>query len=376
MRIFEKVGMSKPKMSGFDKSHERKMSFNMGELVPCFMDEVVPGDRFKVNTEIMLRFAPMIAPVMHRVNVYVHYFFVPNRIVWDEWEDFITGGRLGTSSPTMPTINWGGGTGTGYQEGSLGDYLGLPVTDGTVQAAPINVCALPFRAYQKIYNDFYRDQTQEDEVDYTVTNQAFVLRQRAWEKDYFTSATPWTQRGTSPSIPLEGSASLTYRDAADLVKEGLGTPAAGGSVDIDNETSEAHLRDSAGDELQIRNLDDVDVSSAGVDVNELRKTTAIQRWLEKQARGGGRYIETILSHFGVSSSDKRLQRAEYLGGGRQPVIISEVLNTSATATEPQGNMAGHGVSVGNINHFSSRFEEHGYVFGIMSVFPSHDPAPS
>ena len=100
MRIFEKVGMSKPKMSGFDKSHERKMSFNMGELVPCFMDEVVPGDRFKVNTEIMLRFAPMIAPVMHRVNVYVHYFFVPNRIVWDEWEDFITGGRLGTSSPT------------------------------------------------------------------------------------------------------------------------------------------------------------------------------------------------------------------------------------------------------------------------------------
>ena len=138
---------------------------------------------------------------------------------------------------------------------------------------------------------------------------------------------------------------------------------------VSQSRSEALLRDSAGDELQIRNLGDVDVSSAGVDVNELRKTTAIQRWFEKQARGGGRYIETILSHFGVSSSDKRLQRAEYLGGGRQPVIISEVLNTSATATEPQGNMAGHGVSVGDINHFSSRFEEHGYVFGIMSVLP-------
>ena len=365
MKIFEKVGLTKPKMSGFDKSHERKMTFNMGELIPCYFDEIVPGDQFKVSTEMMIRLSPMISPIMHRVNAYVHYFFVPNRIVWDEWEDFITGGSDGTASPTFPMTSWGVWSGARNAVGSLGDYLGLPATDGTVQTAQVNVSMLPFRAYQKIFNDYYRDQTLQSEIDLTNSTDCLDLRTRCWGKDYFTSALPWTQRGTAPTIPVQGTGSATYSSISQ-VKDSTGSPMGAENL---SSSSAGNLTGATSGDGRIENISSISMTNVDIDVNELRRTSAIQRWLEKQARGGGRYIETILSHFGVASKDKRLQRAEYLGGGRQPVVISEVLNTSATATESQGNMSGHGISVGNINSFKQRFTEHGYVFGILSVLP-------
>lgn len=352
-KIFEKVGLNRPKRSAFDLSHERKMSFNMGELVPCYVQEVIPGDEFKVNTETMIRLAPLVSPLMHRVNVYVHYFFVPNRIIWSAWEDFITGGREGTTTPTMPQIALSGLT--RFVEGSLADYLGFPTYSGTPTVGT-NVSLLPFRAYQQIYNDYYIDANLSDPIDYTDNNEATTLRSRSWEKDYFTSCLPNAQRGVASSVP----ASVDYSVTATTTAGVSGSLEADGSDNII--INDGGLNPSTG----IENIDGVDI-----DINDLRTSSALQRWMEKSMRGGPRYIEQILSMFGVKSDDARMQRAEYLGGGRQPIVISEVLKTTAqsTDTEPQGNMAGHGISVGNTTNFKKYFKEHGWVFGIISVLP-------
>lgn len=356
MKIFEKVGVNRPKKSGFDLSHEKKLSCSMGELIPILVQEIVPGDRFKVNTEVMIRFSPMIAPVMHRVNVYVHYFFVPNRIIWDSWRGFITGGPQGTTTPVMPTIPASSAT---MGAGTLGDFLGVGLgTGGSGFETDVN--ALPFRAYQEIYNEYYRDETLTTEVDWTIDGQARTLRQRQWEKDYFTSALPWTQRGNDVTVPITFNNDGLTPDR--VYQVGTSTALTGADLGTNVTGDLERLSDNV-----LGNLDNT--NSLDLLINDLRQTSAIQRWLERQARGGYRYIETILNHFGVESSDSRLQRPEYLGGGRQPVTISEVLNTSNTATAAQGTMAGHGISVGMANRMKRRFEEHGWLFGIMSVLP-------
>lgn len=369
-KIFERLGMSKPRYSAFDLSHEKKLSCKMGDLIPVYLEEIVPGDQFKVSTEIMMRFSPMLAPIMHRVNVWVHYFFVPNRIIWNQWEDFITGGREGTSTPTFPqrTINELE-TELGNFEGKLPDYLGLPsVTAGAVNNQ-FKVSELPFRAYQQIFLDYYRDRNLLADFDYTTDIGALTnLRPRYWEKDYFTSCLPWSQRGAEVEVPVEGTASVDWdnqiqsRTVDATTDVGLAGDIQGVGAGIGGVTT-------GGLASKIINFDELDVSDINVSINELRRTSAIQRWLEKQARGGSRYIETILTHFGVRSSDQRLQRAEFLGGGRQPVVFSEVLNTTGTAEAAQGTTAGHGISVGETNSFKAKFEEHGYVLGIMSVLP-------
>lgn len=357
-KIFESLRMKKPRYSAFDLSHEKKLSCKMGELIPILNQEILPGDSFAINSEVMLRFAPMIAPVMHRVNVYVHYFFVPNRIIWDEWEDFITGGREGTSNPTVPTmpLNPGGNL---TAIGGLGDYLGIPFVSAGAGTWNASVSELPFRAYLQIYNDYYRDQNLEAELDITSDSELVQLRMRAWEKDYFTSALPWTQRGTELQTPFSFNPQTgDWDDVWDV----SGAPALSGATPLSSGAAGDLVGGTFGKTID-------NTKSLGMTINDLRQTSALQRWLERQARGGARYIETILSHFDVKSSDARMQRAEYLGGGRQPVVISEVLNTSATATEAQGTMAGHGISVGTANRAKKRFEEHGWLFGIMSVLP-------
>lgn len=371
--MFQSIKINRPKLSKFDLSHEHKLSCNMGSLIPIMTQEVVPGDRFRVNSEIMMRMAPMLAPVMHRVNVWVHYFFVPNRLIWNEWEDFITGGIDGNQAPVHPYYEVAALNGAGYFDvGSLADYFGFPLIDtGTTVTVDQSISALPFRAYNSIFKEYYIDRNLAVQADYEFSVASgnanadvnpLRLRRRAWEKDYFTSALPWAQRGTPISIP--GTAN--YADVA-TVHEADGTLVdtqstigqfANGNLAVNYQVS------SQGG--SIHNLEDI-----GIDINDLRTSNSLQRWLELAARGGSRYIEQVKAFFGVSSSDARLQRPEYLGGGRQNVVISEVLQTSDTAegTTPQGNMAGHGVSVGSSNRFSRRFEEHGFVMGIMSVLP-------
>lgn len=367
MNPFATVAGKRTKRSKFDLSHEKKMSIDMGGLYPCLLQEVVPGDKFRVNTEVMMRFAPMIAPVMHRMNTFVHYFFVPNRLTWDNWESFITGGRDGAELPVFPTLRIEEGTKNFYTKASLADYLGIPPVDQAITMTnTVSVSALPFRAYQLIFQEYYQDQNLAAELaiskaDGRVASGAEItklntLRTRAYEKDYFTSALPWPQRGGSVSTPVD------YMDHVKLKKQD-GTNAPVDTLSSLSSGGETWLGDTTGVSwLTLENID-------GIDINELRKSARLQEWLERQARAGSRYIETILSHFGVKSSDKRLQRPEYLGGGRQPVVISEVLNTTGTTDNPQGNMSGHGISVGAQNRFSRSFEEHGYIIGIMSVVP-------
>jgi len=357
----------------------------MGELIPFYLQEVVPGDKFKVSTEQLIRLAPMLAPIMHRVNVYQHFFFVPNRLVFAKWGDYITGGADGSLEPTLPMMKISETTKAAWYPGLLGDYFGInPVPVNSVQIQkPININALPFRAYSLIWNEYFRDQTLTPAITIntgeTVSDQETLeltsLRQRYWEKDYFTSALPWAQRGDEvliPSIPVTRAG--TYPPTEVLYADGTATPGQpygqsynlgtnqpgkiGTLNDPNNSTDVAHLV-----------LGDSSTTTASGSINDLRKAARLQEWLEKNARGGARYIEQILAHFGVRSSDARLQRPEFLGGAVNPVVISEVLSTAETAELPQGNMSGHGIAVGHNAGFTKFFEEHGYIIGLLSVLP-------
>lgn len=381
-RIFDSVRANRPKRNLFDLSHDVKLSMNMGDLVPVLCQEVVPGDKFQVNTESLIRLAPMIAPMMHRVNVYMHYFFVPNRLVFDSWKDFITGGEKGTYQGPFPMISAASNqTALPYlKEGFLADYFGIPpLSDGV----PVSFSALPFRAYQLIYNEFFRDQNLEDPVSFGLGGSVdpkdipalLTMRQRCWEKDYFTSALPWAQRGNEVDLPLTGNATVYAQNNGEDTFFHVGGNISGtanitgqfdgGKHGVTTVNGQQAFYDPNG--TMYADMSDV----SGVTINELRRATRLQAWLERNARGGSRYIEQILSHFGVQSSDARLQRPEYLGGGKTPIVISEVLQTSESNDQstPQGNMSGHGISVGNSNQFSRFFEEHGYIIGIMSVLP-------
>ena len=373
-------------MSAFDLSREQKLSCKLGELVPTYLEEVLPGDQFRVKTESLVRFAPMLAPVMHRVDVFMHYFFIPNRIIWSEWEDFISGDRDGdiTGVPiTFPTVNANGSWASVAADNKLADYLGLPVQElGNNLTPAFPVSQLPFRAYQQVYNDYYRDPNLEDEVDFSTYTNFIQLRNRKWEKDYLTSALPFVQRGVAAGVPID--VNYSPQSSAYLAMTGTTNPDGSvqpgtGTLDTSASNLRANIVGGNGGNIDSGNLANrptrIENLSSSLDfqINELRKASALQRWLEKQALGGYRYIETIYSHFGVKSSDRRLQRAEYLGGGKTPVLISEVLNTSATTYDntemPQGTMTGHGISAGESISFQTSIEEHGYIMGIMSIMP-------
>ena len=387
MSIFSKVAMPRPQTNTFDLSHDRKFSGRIGELMPISVMEVVPGDKFNIKATNLTRFAPLITPIMHQASVYCHFFFVPNRILWPNWENFITGGEDGLADPTFPTVDLT--IPTQYGIHTLADYLGLP-TGNQLQ----NVSALPFAAYQKIYQDYYRDENLITKTDVTLSDgtqsgldtiELAEMKKRAWQHDYFTSALPWTQRGPEATIPLGTTAPIIYEDGTLNHIKNSATGATINSMTFDgasafNTDGPGRLQASVPSSTFI-NIDNseslfADLSTATASsINDLRRAFRLQEWLERNARGGARYIEIITAHFGVRSSDARLQRPEFLGGSSTPITISEVLQTSNTAgatgdkATPQGNMAGHGVSVGSSNYVSYRAEEHGYIIGIMSVMP-------
>ena len=376
MSIFTDIQNPKVNTDIFDLSHDNKLSLQMGKLVPILNLETIPGDNFKMSTEQMLRFAPMISPVMHQISVYTHFFFVPNRLVWDNWEDFITGGEDGENESLFPTI-----TAPQTDTGDLADYMGIPL-----MPIPVTYSAIPFAAYQLIYNEYYRDQNLIAPIDSdlsdgnnTANPNLKELRTRAWQHDYFTSALPWTQKGPQATIPISGSAPIKLlEDPAGLTfaksaisfnprvnATGFSTDAAG--------VLQSNVFGGSGPtvlDLETSNYADLSAATAST-INDFRRALKLQEWLEKNARGGSRYIESIMSHFGVKSDDARLQRPQFLGGGSTPVVISEVLQTSSNSSEPtpQGNMAGHGISVGRNSGFNFNCKEHGFIIGIMSVMP-------
>ena len=377
--IFGSIRSNAPGKNAFDLSHERKQSMNMGDLVPILTQEVVPGDSFKVNSEIFMRRSPMIAPMMHRVNCYTHYFFVPNRIIWDEWELFVTGGEDGTEAPVIPRLNLSEANKQYFKKGSLADYMGLPILDQTTTLQTQTTCsALPFRAVQEIFNEYYRDQNLQPAVPFSKGSgsadsdiaELTQLRKRAWEKDYFTSALPFAQRGGEVGIPVD----FNYKPTSQVLNTD------GSPIGTDDNLSASNgsvppggLISNPGGSAKNARIENLEEEGVSVSITELRKSARLQEYLELMARGGSRYIEQLKALFNVTSSDARLQRPEYLGGGKSPVVISEVLSTvsdsNAQDFPPQGTMSGHGISVGKSNTFKKRFEEHGHIIGFMSVLP-------
>lgn len=378
--IFNTIQLPRVKSNQFDLSHDVKMSFKMGALVPTSVIEALPGDVFEINVENLLRFAPLISPVMHKVRVTTHYFFVPNRLIWPNWEDFITGAAE-IEAPYIP-INSATGK---VDEKSLMDYLGYPTEELPATGQTINVSPMPIAAYLKIYDEYYRDQNLQDEefvplvpgnntTAYDTWKNAFPLK-RAWMHDYFTSALPFAQKGDAVQIPLttQNDIPVEYQDTNTVAlwrSVDTADPAAAGDLTV---AAGGYTRDGVSDEV---NYDPagtltVDVQAGATDINTLRRAFRLQEWLERAARGGTRYVEQIFSNFDTKSSDARLQRPEYIGGSKQNMVISEVLATAETtaAGVSVGTMAGHGISVGGGNTFKYRAEEHGYVIGIINVQP-------
>ena len=355
--IFGRTGTLQPARSMFDLSYEKKFTCDMGQLIPVCCEEVVPGDFFKIGNQSVIRFQPLVAPVLHEINQYVHYFFVPYRLLWDDWEDFITGGITGDLSPVIP--RW---TPTNNAIGSLWDFLGFPTGVVPTGALPLD---FPRRAYNFVYNEYYRDESLIDEVDETNED----ILNRCWEKDYFTSSLLNQQRGTAPALPISGLTSAVWSDTPFYWN---GSNVTGNSVigtygDKFQTSTDIHH----GSLKKALNANTVDLSSATTfDVADLRLVFQIQKWMERNNRAGARYTEFLGAHFGVHPRDDRLQRPEYIGGSKTPVIISEVLQTSQTdATSPQGNLAGHGIAVSDSFCGKYKAEEFGLIIGIMSVMP-------
>jgi hypothetical protein len=366
--LFNSIKLQRPKKNVFDLTHDVKLSADMGNLTPILTLECVPGDKFELGCESLIRFAPMIAPVMHRMDVTMHYFFVPNRIVWSNWEKFITDANSGLVMPYMMSNHFEARYTSAIPTGRKTlDYLGVaPPPDASV-ATPIN--ALPFAAYQSIYNEYYRDQNLIAPVNYKLTdgdnsttvdriNELSSLRKRAWEHDYFTASLPFAQKGQAVDIPL-GEVNIPYQKI-----EGTG------GFDVLHVDGTYPVDPAPTPLTPGLYAPDTTATVEPTTINDLRRAFRLQEWLEKNARGGTRYIENILTHFGVKSSDKRLQRPEYITGVKSPVVISEIVNTTGqTDGLPQGNMAGHGMSVSSGRSGSYYCEEHGYIIGIMSVMP-------
>lgn len=398
MSIFSKVSIRSPKYSKFDLSHDRKMSFKMGQLVPMLCQEILPGDRFRVNTELMLRYAPMLAPAMQRMVCKLEYYFIPLRLIWNESEKFLTRGEEGTTVPVWPHVvldagEWTGPVETAFtSDGTLPDFLGVPnlVTD-SLAGDPLSISVLPFRAYQLVYNEYYRDQNFANTeiefsrnsgqvTDWTEVERLVTMRNRAYEKDYFTSALPFAQRGPEVLMPVD--AEVDYLDQSRIVNsstDNLVNNNAGmlstqnapvvppGSMSFQGNTAGG----SEGIPVRVENI--AGVTNTSVTIADFRRASRLQRWMEKMAVAGSRYREQIKAMFDVWAGDARLQRPEFLGGGRVNVMISEILSTFQTADPetalPQGNMAGHGYAAGNQSGFSRVFKEHGFVIGIMTAMP-------
>lgn len=363
------------KRSKFSLSHYKLLTCNMGELIPLTWYEVLPGDTIRQATSALIRCSPLLAPVMHPVRVRIHHFFIPNRLLWENWEPFITGGPEGTSVPTVPYIALTGAV----TEGSLHNYLGIPPENFT--STPIPISALPFRAYNLIWNNFYRDQDLSTEKTVSLADGADSttdtdLLRCTWEKDYFTTARPWETKGDAITIPLLGTApvqgigfvSPTWGSSSlsNVVETGRSGTTTYDSAQKFNGTAGIYLEEDPNDSDHPGIYAQLD-SASGVSINDLRLALALQRFQENRAAYGSRYVEYLRS-LGVRSSDARLGNPEYLGGGRQVIQFSEVLQT-AEGTDPVGSLKGHGISAMRTNRYLKYFDEHGIVMTLMSVVP-------
>ena len=424
MSVFNSVLGNKVGRSVFDLSHVKRFTCDMGQLIPVYFDECVPGDTRKIGMQCVTRFQPLVAPILDSVDLTVHYFFVPTRLLMDkeeDWNTFLTGGKDGTDeSVTLPLWsfrNYDGSSTSGlsfpfsngsrYAKYSLWDYFGLPLVHDSSKGdmAPYisescHVLGFAERAYNLVFNEFYRDENIVDPVDLKNA----TLLYRSWKKDYFTSALPWQQRGIAPALPLSGTipvtmSGLTFSDLAftpssSYVPEDakpISLEMRGPSSDMItnvngagfvahkawSQSPSASVTMSSGSMNVVNATGNADLSNAATfDVATLRQCVQIQRWLELNARGGVRYTEFLRSHFGISPKDEVLGRPQYIGGTKSSIVISEVLQTSRTedSTEtqkgsPLGRLAGHGLGASSDYICTYTAKEFGYIIGIASWMP-------
>jgi hypothetical protein len=369
---FSQVPKAEIPRSSFNRSHGLKTTFDAGYLVPVFVDEALPGDTFNLNMAGFGRLATPLHPVMDNMHMETFFFAVPIRLLWDNWEKF-NGEQTNPGDSTdylVPVATTPAST--GYANGSLYDYMGIP-TEETIE----NVNNLHARAYNLIYNEWFRDENLQDSVTVDTGDGPddpadYVLKKRGKRHDYFTSCLPWPQKGDAVDLPLGVNAPIrlsAYNDASSV--DGLyvnvdglsGADAIQGNASYG--TTAGAIALTSGDDANLY----ADLSDAtAATINQLREAFQIQKLYERDSRGGTRYIELIKSHFGVTSPDARMQRPEYLGGGHSFVNINPVAQTSSTdATSPQGNLSGFGTVSFNRHGFTKSFTEHCVVIGLACV---------